>query len=181
MRRSFARVRVARPRCRIVPVLLVAALSIMWAASVCSANRGEIHVSGFVYPVMELIINDSLIEWDRLRCGENVCPLNPTYTVLSNVPFRVTISSPHPYMRVTDSGSMQGLALKNPLQWSTGELGGFAELNTEPETVIYGDISSHETVHTLIFAQDIDVTDQPSTAPTQRYKTEILLSLEAVQ
>ncbi|NLH88223.1 MAG: hypothetical protein GX460_08535, partial [Firmicutes bacterium] len=53
--------------------------------------------------------------------------------------------------------------------------------NTEPETVIYGDISSHETVHTLIFAQDIDVTDQPSTAPTQRYKTEILLALEAVQ
>ena len=168
-------------RCRVVLVLLVAAMSIMWAASVCSAREGRIDVSGFVCPTMELVINESLVEWDHLEYGENVCPVRPTYTVLSNVPFRVTIESPNPYMEVTDVGPMQGSVLKNPLEWSEGELDDFVPLLMEPATVISGDISFHDTLHSLAFVQKIDIMDRPSIDSTQRYKTEVILSLEPAE
>jgi hypothetical protein len=181
MRRSLKRAYTAVIQCRVVPVLLVAVVSIVWAASVCSAKEGRIEVSGFVYPVMELLINESLIEWNRLEYGENVCPVRPTYTVLSNVAFRVTIESPNPYMRVTDAGPMQGSVLKNPLEWSVGESDDFVGLETEPATVVTGEISFHDTLRSLAFAQKIDLWDQPSIDSTQCYRTEVILSLEPAE
>lgn len=180
MRRSLKRACIAMVRCRFVLMLVIAAMSVMWAASVCSAGKGQIDVAGYVYSVMELIINDSLIEWDGLKLGDNICPHQPTYTVLSNVPFEVTIRSQNPHMRVTDSGPMQGAMLKHPLKWRAEESGEFTPLQMDPVRVISGDVSSHDIIRSLTFALEIDLMDQPSIDSTQRYKTEIILSLEPV-
>ncbi|HHY63267.1 MAG TPA: hypothetical protein PLK04_07915 [Bacillota bacterium] len=167
-------------RCRVTTVLLLALMSIAWAGSMCSAREtGTIQLAGKVPPVMELVVRNSVIQWDGLRPGDNECPTSAAFSVISNVPFKVTIMSDNPNMQATEAGPLHGTTLSHPLEWSSDSSCCYTPVSTSPQTVIYGEYHSELVLHTLEFRQKIDITDPPTIESNEYYRGTVILSLEA--
>lgn len=166
-----------RSKAALVRVALLAALAVLagWSMSAECQEQCTLSIEAEISPAMHISVTPDLLNWDAMRPGPNVLDDAVSVTMLSNVNCTATIGCDSPYL--TDpSGS--GAALKEPMEWKTGQ-DEFRALSVMPAVVRLGgpDSGTRGPVR-ISFRQIVDYDDLPLKNPAARYIMTVRFHIE---